>query len=691
MGRYFMFTIVIPFFNGHEYINNLIESIPSDIPIVVVDDHSDVPLTSLPYRNVKIIKASKKGYFTGAVNVGIQATDNDILVLNQDTYFTGSKWLDQLKNALDSGFAYIGERIKGTRPDFPNGYIHGTFMYITRKVINEVGLLNEKHYPLWGSTAEYQLRVARAGFKVNPIVVIDDFVHQRKSNEQFGSSIQTLLQREPENRKKMVQTPPLVSVVIPTHNFTQWMQSTVNSLVGGQTDLGEWKQQTFGGFEVVIVDDSSTDDTPEILADIVDPWKGVRSIRLDRPRDEVWCPEKDRYIGKTEALNAGIKSAYGKYILVIDADDMMHSDRIERFVDAIEADPSRFVYDNFQFFGNGDILEHTFPEYDFEIDTATGNMRRFPNSHFGQTTKFPKIVGSEFNLDVCKWKNQVHFSIMFRKDKWAEIGGYHPNFKYGRDDWSIAINFALNANYCGNKLNDYHGLLYRREGQNRTLVNTHWEWMRYFQSMMVHTFPRAYEGERHMACCGKGRTSRNNTLNSQVNNLEIASEGTSLVEYVGRRSTGERFTEYGFYTGTQYRVRAGTPFMVDNRDLIDKGVNKQGILQKFEADILKYRLVEEEPEPEPVVEEVEEPVVISVVQESETLLDEFAMVEEDYQPSTTDVELDYENILKTLTSFKVFMDENEPTQSELLFLQAKELDGKNRKTVLNRLDDEINS
>lgn len=372
------FRIVVPFYNGIKIIHDLIKSVPDNIEIIVVDDHSSKPLTKLPYKNVTIVKGEKKGYFAGAVNIGMSVyNDKDVLVLNQDVYFNNTDWIPMLETAIRNGYSYIGERIKGTREDWPNGYIHGTFMYLTRDMINTVGKFNTKDFPMWGCTAEYQLRAARAGYKILPVEHVPGFVHVR-GNESYGESFKTLLKQDKSGKSLYTSTPPLVSVVIPTHNYSAWLSSTVNSLIGGETSLGVWQQQTFGGFEVIIVDDSSTDNTPDIIKGLVDPWKGVRSIRLNRPRNKVWDSTKDKYIGKVHAMNHGISKAYGKYIMILDADDMVRPDRIERFYREIIKNPKTFVYDNLQIFGNGKIKEFTYPDFIPVVDER-GQLKKVPH------------------------------------------------------------------------------------------------------------------------------------------------------------------------------------------------------------------------------------------------------------------------------------------------------------------------
>ena len=67
-------TIVVPFFNGHEYMTDLLAGIPSDIPVLFVDDQSELPLVAPKVMNVNVVRPEKKLYFTGAVNYALERT-----------------------------------------------------------------------------------------------------------------------------------------------------------------------------------------------------------------------------------------------------------------------------------------------------------------------------------------------------------------------------------------------------------------------------------------------------------------------------------------------------------------------------------------------------------------------------------------------------------------------------------------
>ncbi|MCS2889647.1 glycosyltransferase [Parabacteroides faecis] len=108
---------------------------------------------------------------------------------------------------------------------------------------------------------------------------------------------------------------PFVSVVMPTYNVGKYIEEAVQSILN----------QTFLDFEFIIVDDGSTDHTPEILRSFSDP-----RIRL-------LFNEKNE--GNYPARNRGCRLAKGKYIAVMDADDVAMPERLEKQVGFMETNP----------------------------------------------------------------------------------------------------------------------------------------------------------------------------------------------------------------------------------------------------------------------------------------------------------------------------------------------------------------
>jgi len=107
---------------------------------------------------------------------------------------------------------------------------------------------------------------------------------------------------------------PLLSVVIPSFNMARWIEAAVQSVL----------DQTLRDLEVVVVDDGSTDATPQILAAI--PDKRLRVVRQTNG-------------GLAAARNTGIRAARGVFLGLLDGDDTWMPQKAERQVAVLQRDP----------------------------------------------------------------------------------------------------------------------------------------------------------------------------------------------------------------------------------------------------------------------------------------------------------------------------------------------------------------
>lgn len=486
-------TIVIPFYNGHQTIRRLLESLPPRLPVVIVDDQSDEPLPPAlvaDFEQVRVIRPSKKGYFSGAVNVGITACKGEVLVLNQDVWLEGDKWLVMLAEQRER-YALIGDGVFG-HPAWPTGYVQGTFMFMSRAAIDAVGGLNKDYYPLWGSTCEWQLRICRAGFKALPRTVPG--FHHARGKRPFGTAITQVLHEAPDKKQWFIRTPPKVSVVISAFNYGRYLTDAVHSLIGGPTSLGHMPGQTFQSFEVIIVNDASQDETRDVGVSLADGWKGVRYIELPRAKHADGLANN----GTPVANNAGIKMSLGEYIAILCADDMMEPWRLAGMVAALDANPHSVIYDDMMRFSDGKR-------------TAGLGMQDYDFEHLLQ-------------------QNHVHAGILFPKQAWHEAGGYNPAMRYGREDWQFNVALGL-AGYCGIRIKK-PGYLYRRQGQGRSERNTNPAWRGRFREQMERLYPRVYAGERPAMCCGQDDP-RRPTVSTNKQAPLVGADGMVLVEYTG--------------------------------------------------------------------------------------------------------------------------------------------------------------
>lgn len=108
---------------------------------------------------------------------------------------------------------------------------------------------------------------------------------------------------------------PLVSVIIPAHNEEKSIQKAVASVLA----------QDYPHYELLIVNDGSTDRTGQILSSFTDP-----RIRI---------LDNETNIGVTKSRNKALKAAKGKYIACLDADDTCTPDRLRKQAAYLESHP----------------------------------------------------------------------------------------------------------------------------------------------------------------------------------------------------------------------------------------------------------------------------------------------------------------------------------------------------------------
>jgi teichuronic acid biosynthesis glycosyltransferase TuaG len=106
---------------------------------------------------------------------------------------------------------------------------------------------------------------------------------------------------------------PLVSVVVPTYNQAEYLRSAIDSVL----------TQDYPSVELIVVDDGSTDATPDVLRDY-----GDAIILIRQPNR-----------GAANALNEGIRAARGTYVCWLSSDDVFLPGKLRRQVDAFLDDP----------------------------------------------------------------------------------------------------------------------------------------------------------------------------------------------------------------------------------------------------------------------------------------------------------------------------------------------------------------
>jgi len=172
----------------------------------------------------------------------------------------------------------------------------------------------------------------------------------------------------------------LVSVIMPVYNSEKYLQESINSILN----------QSFGNFELIIVNDCSTDHSLEII-------KAYEDERIKIINNE-------KNLGTVKSRNIGLKAVQGKYIAILDSDDISLTDRLSAQYNYLEDNSHIFLV------GSSAIY----------IDENGKELRRFRkyDDYKMLAWRLPKSCGI------------VHSSVMFRNT--GEIF-YDEMFKSAHD------------------------------------------------------------------------------------------------------------------------------------------------------------------------------------------------------------------------------------------------------------------
>ena len=165
---------------------------------------------------------------------------------------------------------------------------------------------------------------------------------------------------------------PIVSIIIPTYNRAGLITETLKSVFA----------QTYKDYEVIVIDDGSTDNTEEVLAPYMDR---IRYIRQENA-------------GVSVARNRGMLAATGEFIAFLDSDDLWYPEKLEKQVACMKEHPE---------------IGMTYTDYFLSADPGLPKESRMATFQAGKLT-LPQILAKKsINLTPA---------VMFRRDLLPKIG-----------------------------------------------------------------------------------------------------------------------------------------------------------------------------------------------------------------------------------------------------------------------------
>jgi hypothetical protein len=181
---------------------------------------------------------------------------------------------------------------------------------------------------------------------------------------------------------RVARTDPQVTVLMSVYNGEKYLREAIDSVLN----------QTFDSFELLIIDDASTDGTAEILRSLSDS-----RIRITRNK---------KNIGAYKSANRGLKLARGKYVARLDADDIAMPTRIERQAQYLD--------------------EH------LEVGLVVSRVNVI--NERGEIINISESLSSEAYYYILLFYNDIfHSSAMFKVSMVSELGGYDEGFTRASD------------------------------------------------------------------------------------------------------------------------------------------------------------------------------------------------------------------------------------------------------------------
>jgi len=251
---------------------------------------------------------------------------------------------------------------------------------------------------------------------------------------------------------------PLITIMIPAHNEEVMIEETITYL---------FEELNYENFEVLVMNDGSTDRTAEIIAELQTKYPRLRTVKILKNK------------GKAHAFNIGMYFAKGEYILSNDADTIPEKDALMKYMNF-------FVHDR-----------------DMNTSAVTANMdvqNRTKLLGKSQTVEFSSIVGVIKRSQTSINDSMYAYSganTLYKKSFLIDVGGFRQN--RATEDISIAWDhqmvgavprFAPNIVFHMNVPETIHDLYKQRKrwAQGGTEV-----WLTNIKKFIFHPIQRRYQ------------------------------------------------------------------------------------------------------------------------------------------------------------------------------------------------------
>ena len=195
--------------------------------------------------------------------------------------------------------------------------------------------------------------------------------------------------------RKNMNNEPLVTIITPLYNYGKFLGDTVNSVLS----------QNYKNWEMIIIDDCSTDDSFEIAKQYAERDPRIKAVQLEKNG------------GTAAARNKGLYLARGEYIAFLDSDDQYDSNYLEEQLKCIQDNNAEVVVASYRRKAPNSTTDFIVPK-DITFDMLPkGN----PMAPLGTFYKFEPYKSLRFLTDMTKCEDLVFF-LELLKDGTHAVG-----------------------------------------------------------------------------------------------------------------------------------------------------------------------------------------------------------------------------------------------------------------------------
>jgi len=215
-------------------------------------------------------------------------------------------------------------------------------------------------------------------------------------------------------KNKVYEQMPKVSVIIPTFNCGSYISEGIDSALN----------QTFKDFEIIIVDDGSTDNTKEIVQEYIE--KHPKIIKYFYQSNQ----------GVASARNKGIMESKGEYIAILEADDVWLPEKIRMQVKILnENSDAAMVYTDAEMFEGDHLIRASLCHSTHANQKIDGFRKKIQQCQFNDGT-----ILKESLFDELLFGNLiVTLSVVMRKNCLSDVGNFDSHLAIDDYDYWIRI------------------------------------------------------------------------------------------------------------------------------------------------------------------------------------------------------------------------------------------------------------